>query len=584
MDRVVLTHLSISYEGAIMDAPHNITADGFQRLFESSPASFLILLPNDDFTIVAVTDDYLSDTLTKREDILGKPLFEVFPDNPTVPESHSTKVLAESFRRAMASKSVDTMDIIRYDVPHPDGMGFEERYWQPVNKVAISHNGDILYIMHRAQDVTDYVKLLAENKENAREREDLAAQNKNMEKEVEHRNKELEEKNMELLQANDALKQYSEKMREQGQKKDEFLAMLAHELRNPLAPISASAELLDLGLLNEARIKKTSGIIKRQVNHLIGLVDDLLDVSRVTRGLISLEKTSFDAKKILNDAVEQVRPLIEARHHLLTVHYPNESVNITGDLKRLVQVVTNLLTNAAKYTAEGGEIFLNLDVEGGRIKIEVTDNGVGMEPHLQAIAFELFVQAARTSDRSQGGLGIGLALAKSIVELHNGSIAVNSEGVGMGSRFTVLLPTSSEKLVSTSSVGEVHGKSAISNSLKVMVVDDNVDGAQVLSMLIEAFGHQCLTEYHPYKALERSRVESHDVYLLDIGLPDIDGYELARRLRAQPETANAILVAITGYGQDQDRKSALEAGFNYHFVKPIDNAKLSSFLAEIDNQ
>lgn len=567
-----------------MDAPHNITADGFQRLFESSPASFLILLPNDDFTIVAVTDDYLSDTRTKREDILGKPLFEVFPDNPNVPESHSTKVLAESFRRAMASKSKDTMDIIRYDLPQPDGMGFEERYWRPVNKVALSHNGDILYIMHRAQDVTDYVKLLAENKENAREREDLAEQNKNMEKEVEHRNKELEEKNMELLQANDTLKHYSEKMREQGQKKDEFLAMLAHELRNPLAPISASAELLDIGLLSEERIKKTSGIIKRQVNHLIGLVDDLLDVSRVTRGLISLDKTSFDAKKILNDAVEQVRPLIEARHHLLTVHYPNESVNITGDLKRLVQVVTNLLTNAAKYTAEGGEIFLNLDAEGDRIKIEVTDNGVGMEPHLQAIAFELFVQAARTSDRSQGGLGIGLALAKSIVELHNGSITVNSEGIGMGSRFIVLLPTFSEKLVSIGSVGEVQCKGAIRNSLKVMVVDDNVDGAQILSMLIEAFGHQCLTEYHPFKALERSRVESPDVYLLDIGLPDIDGYELARRLRAQPETANAILVAITGYGQDQDRKTALEAGFNYHFVKPIDNAKLSSLLAEIDKQ
>ena len=291
----------------------NISADHYQCLFESSPASFLILLPDADFTIAAVTEDYLRDTLTKREGILGKPVFEVFPDNPAAPESHSTRLLAESFRRVIATKSVDTMALLRYDIPKPDGTGFEERYWRPVNKATLSPDGEILYIIHRAQDVTDFVQLLAENKAHKRERAELNAQKMIMEREVEYRSMELAAKNAELSAANEKLKQYTDQMRDEADKKDEFLAMLAHELRNPLAPIAAAADLLGLGRSDEARIKQTSGIIRRQVKHMTGLVDDLLDVSRVTRGLVTLDKTKLDAKRVLSDAVEQVRPLIEAR-------------------------------------------------------------------------------------------------------------------------------------------------------------------------------------------------------------------------------------------------------------------------------
>lgn len=560
-----------------------ISTDHYQRLFESSPASFLILLPDADFTIVSVTDDYLSDTLTKRENILGKPLFEVFPDNPTDPESHSTKLLADSFRRVMATKSVDTMDLIRYDVPKPDGTGFEERYWRPVNKAALSLEGEILYIIHRAQDVTDYVKLLSDNEAKEKERAYLTNQKMKIEQEVKDRSLELEEKNIELSKAYDALKEYSDQVREEGKKKDEFLAMLAHELRNPLAPIAAAAELLSMGRLDVERTKQTSGIIRRQAKHMIGLVDDLLDVSRVTRGLVTLNKAQIDAKKILTDAVEQIRPLIESRRHRLTVHTPPDSAFVSGDIKRLVQVITNLLSNAAKYTPEGGDIELSLEVDENFIMIAVSDNGVGMAPQLQATAFDLFVQAARTSDRSQGGLGIGLALAKSLVEFHDGTLTVKSEGVGKGSRFTVCLPHVFEKQVSGNFEAQALDTFSPCKALKVMVVDDNPDAAEMLSMLIEAFGYDTLVELHPLKALERSRVETSDVYILDIGLPDLDGYELARRLRMQRETAKAILIAVTGYGQDQDREAAFNAGFNYHFAKPIDSEKLASLLAEINS-
>lgn len=559
----------------------SISTDHFQALFESSPASFLIMLPDADFTIVAATEDYLRDTLTKREHIVGRPIFDVFPDNPDALESHSTRLLAESFRRVIATKSVDTMALLRYDIPKPDGSGFEERYWRPVNKPTLSPCGEILYIIHRAQDVTDFVQLLAENKAHKRERAELTAQKIIMEKEVEYRSMELAAKNAELSSTNEKLKQYTDRMRAEAHRKDEFLAMLAHELRNPLAPIAAAADLLSLGHSDERRIKQTSGIIRRQVKHMTGLVDDLLDVSRVTRGLVTLKRTKLDAKLIFPDAVEQVRPLIEARRHRLAVHTPPDSAFVVGDVKRLVQVVANLLTNAAKFTPEGGEIVLSMEVDGGHIKIAVSDNGVGMTPEFQARAFELFAQAARTSDRSQGGLGIGLALVKSLMELHGGSVTVHSDGVGKGCRFVVCMPHLAEKELSANHEPQAFNLAAPSKALKVMVVDDNADAAEMLALLIETLGHQVVVEHHPHIALERVAVEAPDVFLLDIGLPDMDGNEMSRRLKMHHETMNAILIAVTGYGQEGDRERSLAAGFDHYLVKPVDLATLSSILSTI---
>jgi PAS domain S-box-containing protein len=373
-------------------------------------------------------------------------------------------------------------------------------------------------------------------------------------------------------------------LRQADRRKDEFLAMLAHELRNPLAPIAAAADLLALGRADEARIRQTSGIIARQVKHMTGLVDDLLDVSRVTRGLVKLDKARVDLKRILSDAVEQVRPVIEMRRHRLAVHTPPEAASVSGDVKRLVQVVANLLNNAAKYTPEGGDIVLGMEVVGGRIRIAVSDNGIGLTPELQPRVFDLFTQAARTSDRSQGGLGIGLALVKSLVELHEGSITVHSDGIGKGCRFEVCLPHLGENVDSPHSVPLTVAMAAAGNMLKVMVVDDNADAAQMLAIFIEEMGHQVLIEHHPHRAIERSRIEMPDICLLDIGLPDMDGNELARRLRTQPETKNAMLIAVTGYGQEQDRDAALSAGFDHYFAKPIDSAKLAGLLSGCDKK
>jgi CheY-like chemotaxis protein len=300
----------------------------------------------------------------------------------------------------------------------------------------------------------------------------------------------------------------------------------------------------------------------------------------VTRGLVKLNRDLTDAKRIIADAIEQARPLIEARRHQLIEHSAPDTANIFGDHERLVQVLTNLLNNAAKYTPEGGRIVLRMEVRDAQVAFVVADNGIGMEQELVERAFELFTQAERTPDRSAGGLGIGLALVKSLVELHQGNVSVISKGVGAGSEFTVTLPCVGKPPESFApqhrAMLQLSGK-----RLRLMVVDDNVDAARMLSMLLEAVGHQVFIEHNSQRALERARIERPDACLLDIGLPDMDGNELARRLRSQGETADSLLIAITGYGQEYDRDVAKASGFDHHFVKPIDIANLISLLSEL---
>ena len=369
-----------------------------------------------------------------------------------------------------------------------------------------------------------------------------------------------------------------EKLQESDRRKDEFLAMLAHELRNPLAPIGAAAALLQRARLDECLVRKTSEIIGRQVGHMTALIDDLLDVSRVTRGQVELDEAALDMRAIVADAVEQVMPLVRSRHQQLDVDVPAQSMPVMGDAKRLVQILANLLNNAAKYTQEGGRLRLAATVRDGEVVVDVVDNGVGMAPELVARAFDLFAQAERTSDRASGGLGLGLALVRSLVELHGGTVTCESGGSGRGSRFTVMLPLLAQDAAPAAPHDGAHG-AARESSLSIMVVDDNVDAAETLGLLLEASGHRVSIEHDPQRALERARTEAPQVCLLDIGLPGMDGYELARRLRAQPATRHALLVAITGYGQDSDRRLAAEAGFDRHLVKPIDLDSLRNALA-----
>ena len=373
-------------------------------------------------------------------------------------------------------------------------------------------------------------------------------------------------------------KRVEDELRAANRQKDQFLAMLAHELRNPLAPITTAAQLLQRGSLDPQRARHASDIIVRQAEHMTDLVNDLLDVSRVTRGLAEIEKEDLDVAAVVNGAIEQVRPLLDMKRHELRVEQWQQPLYVSGDRTRLVQVISNILNNAAKYTPSGGRIALRVSSEGGEAVIAVSDNGQGIEPQVLPYIFDLFTQAERTPDRSQGGLGIGLALVKSLVALHGGRVAAFSEGPNKGSEFVIRLP-----LLSGAEAQEPQQPldQANDGAVRVLVVDDNADAAQMLATLLEAHGHVVSVEYDGTGGLARALRERPEVMLLDIGLPDMDGHELARRLRSSPDTANAMLIALTGYGQSEDRERARQAGFDRHLVKPADLSELLRILAEL---
>ena len=354
---------------------------------------------------------------------------------------------------------------------------------------------------------------------------------------------------------------------ETDQRKDDFLAMLGHELRNPLSGICSSARMLVHPGIDKRGMTESANIIHRQAKHMEHLINDLLDVSRVTRGQVEIEKEPVELVTKIHAAVEQVRDLVERREHQLVLNLPTSPVWVLGGKTRLVQVVTNLLVNAARYTPPKGVLTLTLSTAQDQAQFSVQDNGMGITPELAARVFEIFVQAKRSTDGVLGGLGLGLALVKSMVEAHGGSVRVYSAGLGHGSTFSVTLPLIQPPppppppLVSD----VVEAK-----SLDILLVDDNRDAAQPLAMLLEFEGHRVVVAYNGQAALQQAAQKRYDVVLLDIGLPDTDGYTLARKIRAIPIQSAAKLVAVTGYGTAQDKTRAFDAGFDQHIAKPID--------------
>ena len=371
-------------------------------------------------------------------------------------------------------------------------------------------------------------------------------------------------------------------LRAAARRKDEFLAMLAHELRNPLAPISNAAQLLAMPGLDQRRLRYSSEIIGRQVRHMTELVDDLLDVSRVTRGLVQLDRTLVDIGAAVAGAVEQARPLIEARGHVFELQVEGGAW-VDGDRTRLVQVFANLLNNAAKYTPQGGRIRLSVQRAPGSVSVAVRDSGIGIAPDMLPHIFDLFTQAERTPDRSQGGLGLGLALVKSLVQLHGGSVEARSAGLGQGSTFSVTLRLAE---AGHEGAGGADGTGAAAAALptpqagraRILIVDDNLDAANSLAEVLRAFGHLVTTAASSRDALDMTGSDWPQVFILDIGLPDIDGYALVRRLRALQGTRPALYLALTGYGQAHDRVLSRSAGFDHHFVKPVDLRALVSVI------
>jgi signal transduction histidine kinase len=368
-------------------------------------------------------------------------------------------------------------------------------------------------------------------------------------------------------------------LRDADRRKDEFLATLAHELRNPLAPICNALQLLQLYAKGDPEAADVLELMNRQLSHMVRLIDDLMEVSRITRGVFELRKQDTELATIIHSALELSRPLIDAGDHHLTVSLPEMPIPIYGDAVRLGQVFANLLNNAAKYTENGGRIWLDAHREGRDVVVSVRDTGIGISPSMLNAVFDMFVQADHSSQSSRGGLGIGLTLAKRLIEAHGGRISAQSEGTGRGSEFVVRLPAGK-----CSAQGNVPRKPAHARGegvvpCRVLVVDDNQDSASSLGMLLKSLVADVRTVHDGVAALELLESYRPDVVFLDIGMPVMDGIEVARRIRAQPNFDSVKLIAVTGWGTDGDRRRTRTAGFNRHLVKPVQFAELETLLS-----
>ena len=367
-------------------------------------------------------------------------------------------------------------------------------------------------------------------------------------------------------------------MLEADRRKDEFLATLAHELRNPLAPIRQAAKVARAPAATQAQVHWAHDVIERQVQNMARLLDDLLDISRITRGTLEIRKEPLELHAIIEAAMEMARPAIEARSHNLTVEYPRTTM-LYADPLRLAQVIANLLTNAAKYTNPHGQIRVSGHGDGRELILQVSDNGIGISAEMIPRVFEMFVQVKSALDKSEGGLGIGLALARGLTRLHGGSLTAHSAGLGLGSTFTLRLPIYQE--AATEPVDDASAAVATSvPARRILIADDNVDSAESLAMLLRLQGHQVEVVHDGAEALRRLEELRPQLALIDIGMPRINGYEVARRTRAAPWGASIRLFALTGWGQEQDRQEALDAGFDHHLVKPVDTVVLMQRLVE----
>ncbi|HEY9421339.1 MAG TPA: ATP-binding protein, partial [Thermoanaerobaculia bacterium] len=375
------------------------------------------------------------------------------------------------------------------------------------------------------------------------------------------------------------LKATQERLEEADRRKDEFLAVLAHELRNPLAPIRNAIEILSREDAAETDRRGARCMIERQTRQMARLVDDLLDVSRITRGRIELRKERVDLAAVVQSAIETSRPMIEASGHRLTIALPSGPVPVEVDPTRLAQVIANLLNNAAKYTPRDGQVFVTAERAGGEAVVRVRDTGIGISRPMLSRIFEMFIQADSSLERAHGGLGIGLALARRLIEMHGGTLEAFSAGPGLGSEFVVRCPVAVEAPESLEEPERGAGAAAARGSRRrVLVVDDNEDAADSLGVLLEMMGHEVRTAYDGIAAVAKTAEFVPDVVLLDIGLPGMNGYEAARRIRQQPSGRGMRLVALTGWGQEEDKRRSREAGFDVHITKPLDPALLERLL------
>jgi len=458
---------------------------------------------------------------SRREDVVGLPIWETvwFQHTPGMPEA---------IRRAVVRAAAG--EVVRFEAPIITPLG-ETKTLDVSFRPIRDNEGDVVHIVTVGLDVTDR-------------------------------------------------KQIEQALKDADNRKDEFLATLAHELRNPLAPISTGLQLIKLDAAKSPTVATTCEMMERQLRHMVRLIDDLLDVARISRGQIKLKRVSVQLRTVIEHAVEITSPMFEEAGHELIIRVVDKAVWLDGDHTRLTQVVSNMLNNAAKYTPAGGRIVISGDVEADQVVIRVTDNGIGLSAEILPRVFDLFTQVSRTLDCARGGLGIGLSLVKKLLEMHGGTIEAESPGLGLGSTFTVRLPTVSPPAPCCTPVSS-RQRAAHSHAptpLRILVVDDSADGARSLATLLKTWGHQARVAHDGPEAIEVASSFRPELVFLDIGLPGIDGCEVCRRLQTESGLSGTTFVALTGRGTEEDKTRSRDAGFAYHLVKPCDPVQLEALL------
>jgi signal transduction histidine kinase len=438
--------------------------------------------------------------------------------------------------------------------------------------------GAVDYLTKDRLDAKQLDRSIRYSLQQRRHEEEIRRTNQQLERRVAERTAELEALNAALQQEIHVRRKVEDALREADHRKDEFLAMLAHELRNPLAPLVAGLDLMKETPLTSQDFIEVRSLMARQVTQLVRLVDDLLDVSRISRGKLQVERQRLDFAEVIQAAVELSQPLMLSAHHAFSMHVTTEPLFVVGDRVRLTQVVGNLLINAAKYTPVGGKIELAVEATDREVLCRVRDNGIGISAEMLPRVFDLFCQAMPGTGRSQGGLGIGLTLAKMLVEMHGGSITAASAGPSQGSEFTTRLPRLAQVVRGRADEEQNAGTSAELPSLRVLVVDDNRPAVFLLERLLRKLGQQVTVLDSPRLALQAAQSQHPQVIISDIAMPEINGYELARQVRGYELEPRPVLVALTGYGQQRDRDAAQDAGFDFHLTKPVGLAELKALF------
>ena len=498
----------------------------WRQLFDQAPG-FMCVLSGPEHRFEYCNERYFE--LAGRRDMLGKSVIEALPDV----ERQGFIALLDGVYRTGTAHAARAAPIY---LPTCDDPGtLQLRYIDFVYQPVLDEKGAVTGIFVEGSDVTDRVLMTQ------------------------------------------ALVESEARFRDADRRKDEFLATLAHELRNPLAPLRNAAKVLRAPATDAKTREWATTIIDRQIQTMAGLLEDLLDVSKITRGQLTLHKQLTSIASIIETSVEVARPLIDARRHSLVVSLPDEPIEVEVDPLRLSQVFSNLLTNAAKYMEPNGQIEVNATFGDGGVYIGVKDRGIGLEPDSLGRVFEMFAQVKGTLDRAEGGLGIGLALVKGLVELHAGRVAASSEGLGKGSEFRVWLPSPARRGEASAEVNPQRSLLA-SRSRRILVVDDNIDAAQSLAFLLQAEGHDVCVAHDGEQAFMAASDFRPDIALLDIGLPKLDGYAVAQAIRRESWGRNIRLLALTGWGQNDDKRRALEAGFDFHLTKPVDLDQVSTLI------